>query len=348
MRKLASIQYIWDIQPIKDAERIEVASVLGWKVVVKKEEFKVGDLAVYFEIDSFLPVDERYSFLNLRKHDVLGEGYRLDTVKLRGQISQGLLLPLSMFPEIENPQKGADVTALLGVRKWEDILAADMSDKAIGARPFWVEKTSETRIQAEPELLNEFKDLPYYITTKLDGASHFIAYDEEGIHFGSHNLELKADDSPASFYGLIKRFDLEAKLLQLYKEKKATRIYVCGEFCGARIQRNNLKLQNPMWYPFTINIDGKRQDMQTLIDIANFFGVPHVPIEETGANLLDKYPSVESLLERAKLNLCGIYPGKPEGIVIRPITPTYSETLGTDLSIKVINNEYLLRVPKDK
>ena len=97
MRKLASIQRIWKIEPIEGADKIELAFVLGWQCVVNKGQFKPMDLAVYFEIDSFLPIRDEFEFLrtsSYRKNDILGEGFRLKTMRFRGQISQGLLLPL--------------------------------------------------------------------------------------------------------------------------------------------------------------------------------------------------------------------------------------------------------------
>ena len=104
MRKLASIQRIWKIEPIEGADKIELAFVLGWQCVVNKGQFKPMDLAVYFEIDSFLPIRDEFEFLrtsSYRKNDILGEGFRLKTMRFRGQISQGLLLPLGQFNELD-------------------------------------------------------------------------------------------------------------------------------------------------------------------------------------------------------------------------------------------------------
>ena len=114
-RKLASVQRIWKIEPIEGADRIEQAYVLGWQCVVNKNQFAPTDLAVYFEIDSFLPVCSEFEFLrasSYRKTDIMGEGFRLKTQKFRGQVSQGLLLPLSKFPEIP-----ADIEAILPLER---------------------------------------------------------------------------------------------------------------------------------------------------------------------------------------------------------------------------------------
>ena len=120
MRKLASIQRIWKIEPIEGADRIELAHVLGWQCVVNKGQFQEMDLAVYFEGDSFLPIAPEFEFLrasSYRKTDIMGEGFRLRTMKFRGQISQGLLLPVRSFPAIPaDSELGKDVTELLDVK----------------------------------------------------------------------------------------------------------------------------------------------------------------------------------------------------------------------------------------
>ena len=120
-RKLASIQRIWKIEPIEGADRIELAYVLGWQCVVNKGQFKPMDLAVYFEIDSFLPIRPEYEFMRASSYkntDIMGEGFRLKTQKFRGQVSQGLILPVSQFHEIPTEiELGADVTEILKVRK---------------------------------------------------------------------------------------------------------------------------------------------------------------------------------------------------------------------------------------
>ena len=105
MRKLASIQRIWKIEPIEGADRIVLAHVLGWQCVVKKGLFQPGDMGVYFEIDSFLPIEPRYEFLRkscYKETDHMGEGFLIRTQKFRGQISQGLLMPITVFQELSD------------------------------------------------------------------------------------------------------------------------------------------------------------------------------------------------------------------------------------------------------
>jgi RNA ligase (TIGR02306 family) len=101
-RKLASIQKVAEIRPIEGADAIEVARINNWNVVVKKGEYKAGDLCIYCEIDSFLPVREEFEFLRKSSFKKMGdqEGFRLKTIRLRGQLSQGLLLPLTVLNEV--------------------------------------------------------------------------------------------------------------------------------------------------------------------------------------------------------------------------------------------------------
>ena len=343
-RKLASIQEIIKIEPIEGADRIELAYVLGWQCVVNKGQFKPTDKAVYFEIDSFLPIKEQFEFMrasSYRKTDIMGEGFRLKTMKFRGQISQGLLIPVDQFPEIrEDARLGDDVTELLGVRKWEIEERATTGGTTIGTLPYDVPHTDETRIQAEPELLKEFSGLEYYISTKMDGSSHSVSLDENGFHVTGHNYEYK-DDGKSAFYEFIKSMELEKKM-KAYAEKNTLHVLtIQGEFCAPGIQKNRLKLLKPEWYVFTIREDRKRIGLNRMLEICKELEVASVPIEEVDMDLPSKYPTVDALLERAD----GEYPngGKKEGIVIRPTEPVFSERISGALSMKVVNNKYLLK-----
>ena len=343
MRKLASIQRVWKVEPIENADNLEKASVEGWTVVVPKGQFEPMDLAVYFEIDSFLPIDERYEFLrktSYKNTNIMGEGFKLRTLKLRGVLSQGLLLPLSEFPEIENPELGQDVTALLRVKKWEIEEMATTGGNVIGKLPYDVPHTDETRVQNYPEYVKEFAGLEYYITTKMDGSSHSISVDEDGFHACGHNYEYK-DDGSSSFYEFIKNKNFHITVPEYARKMGYKTLTVQGEFCAPGIQRNRLKLVKPEWYVFTVRVNGNRVGLETMSLIVKDLGMEMVPVEEIGRDFPSKYPTVESVLERAE----GQYPngGPKEGIVIRPTEPVYSETIGGSLSMKAVSNKYLLK-----
>ena len=344
MRRLASIQRIWKIEPIEGADRIELAHVLGWQCVANKGQFRKGDCCVYFEIDSFLPVRHEFEFLRVSSYkeiEILGPGFRLKTMKFRGQISQGLLLPAETFPEIPSEAElGHDVTELLGVRKWEIEERITTGGTVTGPLPYDIPHTDETRVQAEPELIRAFAGLEYYISTKMDGSSHSVGLDEDGFHVTGHNYEYK-DDGSSPFYELVKSMGLKEKMEAFAEENHLTAFTIQGELCAPGIQQNRLKLSRPAWYVFTIRENGKRVGLRRMLEICTALKLESVPIEETGTDLPSKYLTVEALLERAD----GNYPngGRKEGIVIRPVEPVYNELVSGPLSMKVVSNKYLLK-----
>ena len=118
MRKLASVQKILKIQPIENAENIEKLTVLGWSIVAaKSEQYNVGDLVCFIEPDSKVPAIPMFEFLKDRK-------YIVKTIKLRKQISQGLVIPLreiekNFKTDTSKFKEGDDVTDLLGIKKYD-------------------------------------------------------------------------------------------------------------------------------------------------------------------------------------------------------------------------------------
>lgn len=107
MRKLVSVQVIRELLPIEGADAIELAKVLGWSVVVKKGEFRVGEKVVYAEVDSVFPEKEEFEFLRPLN-------FRIRTIKLRKQISQGICFPLSILPpgKYEEYQEVTDLSLI--------------------------------------------------------------------------------------------------------------------------------------------------------------------------------------------------------------------------------------------
>lgn len=325
-RKLASIQRIIDIQPIPGADAIEVASVLGWKVVVKKGEFQPGDLAVYMEIDS-VPSDEPpYRFL-WKNTEMRPNNFRIRTVKLRGQVSQGILFPHTVIGS--EPflaiHEGADVTERLGVTKYEAPLPAG-SANVEGQFFDGVPKTDEERVQSETgqRLLAALQGKPYYITVKCDGASMTVAMHDGEPKVASRNYRLAPGDNTywnAAMNSGVWHF------VQAHPH-----LAVQGELVGPGIQGNRLNLSAPEIRVFTIydrNI-GHRLSW-TEMEETYLPLVPLVVPPTYGFNMTQ-----DELLSLAE----GKYDGtnnEREGIVIRSVDPY------DNISFKVISNRYLLK-----
>lgn len=338
-RKLATVQVVHKITPIPGADRIECVHVLGWTCVANKGQFRVGEGCVYMEVDSFLPMKKNYEFLrksSYRNSELLGEGFRLKTQRFCGQLSQGLVQPLSILP-VGNYQIGDDVTGILGIRKWETEERVTSGGTIIGEFPYGIPKTDELRVQSFPELIEEFKQVPsYYISTKMDGTSVTVYWKEKTFGVCGRNYEY-ADDGRCSIWDYMKNQNLEQRL----QAQNLPDLAIQGEFCGAGIQKKRLKLSRPEWYVFTVlDLNTKRRySLSEMKNLCDQLCLPMVPVEEEGTAF--PYGTVEELLERAK----GKYPcgGNKEGIVIRPKESVYSPVICGPLSMKVVNNDYLLK-----
>jgi len=331
MRSLVTIQRAKEISAITDSDFLELAHVMGWQCVVKKGEFKAGDLGVYFEVDSFLPIEPRYEFLrnsSFRDNVDNGQGFRIRTVKMRGQLSQGLFLPVASFPELEGFGEGDDVTEKLGVRKWYIPETSTPGGTIIGERPHGIPASDEIRIQSEMELLDQLKGKPYYITTKMDGTSGIVYFIDGKIGCCSRNMEIK-DEEGALYWMPVYRYGLKEKLANYGKN-----IVFTGEICGPGVQKNRLRLPALQWYVFDVKDwdAGKYLPYDKALEICAGFGLDFVPLEERGDSFVY---TLDELLEKAK----GKYPSglDKEGIVVRDIT------FPKAVSFKVLNNDALLK-----
>lgn len=237
-RKLISIRKIKEIFPIKGADNIELAKIDGWQTVVKKGEFHKGDYGVYFEIDSFLPIEDRYEFLRKSSYKKLPngtEGFRLKTIKLRKVLSQGLILPLSLFPEIASIDTGIDLSKRLNVTKYEAPIPAHLSGIVKGQFPSFISKSDQERIQNLPEYFEEYKDIEFEETEKLDCSSVTFYTNNEDFGVCSRNLELKESEDNTIWW-LAKKLNIENTLFKLSKN-----IALQGEIVGEGIQKKQIE-----------------------------------------------------------------------------------------------------------
>lgn len=363
MRKLASIQRVSEIQPIEGRDRIDLATVEGWHVIVQKSEYNPGDLCVYVEIDSVLPERPEFEFLRSKK-------FRIKTMKMAGVISQGICFPLSILPSgVYN--EGDDVTDVLGITKYDEYEETVnerpvLPEKKSAFRQFmfrhritrplakriWqgtkrekmgfpdeVAKTDETRIQNMPWILNEkTKEYTYEVREKIDGQSGtFLLRKAKGIRrlwkpyefiVCSRNLQLPTPDD-SSYWQVAKLYDIEGVLHKLIRSND----WVCiqGECIGPKIQGNPYKVGAVDLYCFNLIYPfGKIAGVYAEKEVGNY-GLKWVPLIDDAYKLPD---TVDEVLAYAT-DKSQLHDTLREGIVIR----NYAK----NISFKAVSPEYLLK-----
>jgi RNA ligase (TIGR02306 family) len=350
MRKMVTIREVADVLPIEGADKIELIQLDGWQCVSGKGNFKPSDLAVYFEIDSFLPCedDARFEFLKPKAIHWNGRvGARIKTIKLRGQLSQGLVLPLAEFPEIATAIEGMDFDTVLeqdfsdlvGVAKWEPILNAQLAGKVRGNFPHFIRKTDQERLQNILKTVRKYEGDVYEVTVKLDGSSMTAYVENEEERFGvcSRNLDLTETEDNA-FWKTARKLELE-EALRAILEDHGVHLALQGELIGPGIQGNNEGLDELDFFVFDIwDIDN-----QTYLDPADrhFFcaeyGLKHAPFLENVV-FTEQFETLEAALAYASGP--SLDSAKPkimrEGVVFK----SYSDP---NFSFKIISNEYLLK-----
>lgn len=371
-RQLVTIRKIKDIQDIEGADRIKLAIVDGWKTIVKNGEFNIGDYGVYFEIDSLIPLeDERFEFINTTKTMNGVKARYLKTIRLRGQISQGLVLPIAALKEIaeivgDNPEEylERDFSETLGVVKYEEPDDAPVGSQKSGSFPFYVEKTGENRIQNVFDRYAEnYKDVEFYPTLKMDGSSMTIAYvnnpayftgkvgidytaeDTEQLWVASHRLVLRkprpdpetGDVRKNAFYEAYHATGLEKTLPKWCKEK-GVQIAIQGELLGPKIQKNFEKFNKNTFRAFYVYFidEGRRATPTEFKAICEELGLKTVKVYPP-IKIFQVCKTVEEILEMAE----GDSENNPhrEGLVFK------SDQLnrhGQPISFKAISNTYLL------
>lgn len=331
-RKLATIREIAEIKQIEGADKICAYRVDGWWVVDAISKYQVGDKVVYLEIDSWVPTTIA-PFLSgdkePKEYDGI-KGERLRTKRLKGQLSQGLLLPLEPTCEMIESElfTGLDVTYPLGIIKWErPETNAQLAGSPKGNFPWFLRKTDQERIQNLGRDFERFKEDEevFHVTEKLDGSSMtvFIKDGERGVC--SRNLELKYDPNNA-FWEAAEKQQIFDKLLSL----KVDNIAVQGELVGEGIQGNPYKLKGRKFFVFDA-FDIDEQEYLQFYEFGDIFDT--VPFMGDLCTWKDATINDFLLLAEGISHLADV---PREGIV-------FVSTKNPAVSFKVISNAWLLK-----
>jgi len=345
VRKLATIEKISAINPIPDADQIERATIRGWNVVVKKGEHKIGELVVYMEIDSLVPERPEFEFLRPR-------GFRIRTIKLRGQVSQGIIFPLSILPDavqkmIEKAEtfegkynsEGFDVTDVLDVIKYEPPIPAELAGQVLGNFPSHSIKTDEERIQNLIDHYEDYKKEEWIATEKVDGTS-MTAFIYNGV-FGisSRNLNLKETETN-TFWKVAREIKLEEKMRKYMEENGLESLTLQGELLGEGIQKNKYRFkgQQVLWFRAFDPIKYQFFPFEVFWEMISMkMNLRAVPMVDWNFKLPEKYEDL-ILYADGESKLCQT---AREGVVFVAKNPLYDDN--GRLSFKVISNKFILK-----
>lgn len=310
METLATVERILALDPIPGADKIEVATIKGWQVVVQKDIYNVGDLCIYIEIDSLIPLTlEGVEFLrDPKKPDATH--HRLKTVKLKGQISQGLCLPLNNSNELLS--EGDNLTEMLGIIKYEKTIPLTMIGKAKGNFPPFIPKTDEPRIQnvcQQVRKMAEYQSM--YVTEKLDGTSFTCYVFDNKFGVCSRNYDLEETEDSV-YWRMARKYNLEN-----YMREYAYPIAVQGEIVGPNIQGNKYQLKEPELYIFRVWCikGGAAFSQEGTENFAKAAQVKSVPVIAQYKS--KEIPSITDLIESSKIKSTLNPNVWAEGIVLR-------------------------------
>jgi len=362
LRKLASIKTISELHPIEGKDRIELAIVDGWQIIVKKGEYQAGDKTVFVEIDSILPEKPEFEFLRSKK-------FRIKTMKLGGVLSQGICFPLSILPQDKEYNLEDEITDIIGIKKFEpnadnrEIETTKEIDKRFQhpifkflfkyaifrnifltkkqnkGFPEFISKTDEARIQNMPFILKN-KDITYVVREKIDGQSgtFFLKkidkkwfWQKQKYEFGvcSRNLRLwKENDS--SYWYVAKKYNIEAVLKELIGDMDFVAIQ--GECIAPNVQGNKYKVTEPDLYVFNLVYPDGKVDCQVVEkELLNNYGLKWCPLIVSDFVLPD---TVNELLDFAT-GKSALYDTLREGLVLR----NYEK----GISFKAVSPDFLMK-----
>jgi len=351
MRKMASIQRIREILPHNNADALEIVMVNDWQVVVKKGEFTKDQLVVYFEIDSWIP-HEIAAFLSNGKEPREYEGVkgeRLRTIKLRKELSQGLILATEDIDYMVDVggdvfsfnavdfEEGDDMSEILNVKKWEPTIPACLRGRVKGNFPTEIPKTDQERIQNLSKYFDRIKEQEWEITEKLHGSSFSAILDMDGnFHVCSRNLDLQYEENN-SYWKVALNYNLEEKMQKHNLQGYA----IQGELVGEGVNGNQYGIKGLDLYVFDIYSvkDNRYLSPSERIDIVNTLQLKHVPVVSRGTKI--QVDSIQELLKLVDGKKSSINGSNIEGWVFKTEDMCYDDR---DVkSFKVISNTWLLK-----
>ena len=350
-RQLVNVVTVSAISEIPKSDFLVLLSFkeCGWQCVTTKDSVRVGDTGLYFEVDSFLPVDNP-AFEFMKKNGIktlyTGEvGMRVRTVKLRGQVSQGLFLGWDKFLNIDKDEAISgdlgDLSLLLNVIKYEVEPEISLTGDKIGEYPGHTPRSYQARIQNEPEFFTRYIDVEFERTLKLEGTSTSFIYNNGEVFPASHNTVYRKNDKFSPWKYIVEQ-GIDKAMVEL-----GLNVSIQGEFMGPKINKNIENFKEFKFFTYNIfKIDesqwmsrSERKEYIWKINqlLSDGCELLHVPTLEASVKIFSAVKDLDELLKLA--DGPSINAKRREGDVYKSLKPID----GQYVQFKVISNAYLLK-----
>ena len=313
-RKLASIEKITKIEPIKDADQIELVEILGWHVIVRKEEnYKVGDLVVYIEYDSVIPQRPEFEFLRSCCYSKRFKGFRIRNRKLRGVFSEGIVFKIATVKALDilpanKIKQGLDVSDIIGIRKYDTELYRSVDKKVLNpvakymmrykwfrklrlverpryAYPEGMEKANENNIQVVFNKLGHYDGL-FYKSSKIEGQAASYLIHKKKFKVFSHNQGYPKTNN--NWWNIAVKYDIENKMKEFMKLHKLKSLFIQGEIAGLGIQRNIYKFNDLEFFIYDVGtLENGKFEYDNIQMFCDTVDLKSVPILEINTPLLE-------------------------------------------------------------
>jgi len=360
MRKLATVRRVSELYPIKDKDRIELAIIDGWSVIIKKGEIPKGELCVYVEIDSVLPPTPDFEFL-------ASKNYRIKTMKMAGVVSQGICFPLSFLPK-GNYKEGDDVTEIMGIKQYEATMDIEPKEevkhswihkklmrvslyreiyykisnlyKERNGFPPYLKRTDEERIQNLPHLLLD-KETKWVVSEKIDGQSGSFVLERKKFLFWetydyivcSRNRRINPHkEKNSSYWSVSERYNIEKALKGFMSENRWLEwVAIQGECTSPKVQKNKYKVTAPDLFVFNVISPEGRLGTMEAKKLCSHLELKFVPIVKEEYILPDTMEEIVNFSNGQSM----IGDNLREGLVIR--------SQDGKQSFKVVSPQFLLK-----
>jgi RNA ligase (TIGR02306 family) len=356
---LVSVCEVTKASKCENADKLSIIECLGWQCITGLDQYKVGDIVIFIPPDSIVPPSliEKYELTYLKN------GGRVGTAKLRGCISQGLVLGIDVL-EGKKVKIGDNVAEILGITKWEPPVAGYSAGQAnpVSKRklnPLFDKYTDIENIKNYPSVFQNGDMVS--VTEKIHGANFrastlpividkkqplleiikllwkkYILRDTHVFCYGSHNVQLHSGNNDKNYYGvdkwgqICKMYDLKNKIPKDY--------IVYGEMYG-NVQDLKYGVEDIDLVVFDIKYKNKYLPWGTVKALCKWWELPTVPelyVGEYYDGILTDFTDGKSLICPSQIK---------EGIVIKDFNESFNPKVGRKI-LKSVSVDYLLRKGK--